>query len=309
MELSMGHENDLQISRKFELETYLKSMEQMYKDAVTVNSAVFDIANSLTDGFTLISSNAILKDSRIIKILRYAIAPSISQMKFGQMFGITSIDKFEIEKLTEGCLKFEQLKMIAGAMASFFQDHIDRDRFLWVTDQEKMSALALYYAKRWTCSIAADQNAQTAYRNWRKEKQEQAIVSHLESMGYVKSSFSGVLTSLKDLNPGEYTREIRVKGRTVQKADIVFRSKKRKGLILLEAKAVGVEIDATKRIKECCDKANDWRSNPLLWNKANPSQIVAVIAGFFTEKNIEALHLSNVQEVWEHKLSALEEVS
>ena len=44
---------------------------------------------------TEINSKSILSDSRIIKILRYSICPSISQMKFGQFFGINSIEKFE----------------------------------------------------------------------------------------------------------------------------------------------------------------------------------------------------------------------
>lgn len=71
----------------------------------------------------------------------------------------------------------------------------------------------------------------------------------------------------------------------------------------MEAKAVGVEIDATKRIKECCDKANDWGAGPKLQSPA----IVAVIAGFFTESNLANLSASGVHIVWEHRLSGLEE--
>lgn len=96
---------------------------------------------------------------------------------------------------------------------------------------------------------------------------------------------------------------MKVRGRTIQKADVVFRSKKSKKLVLVEAKAVGVEIDATKRIKECCDKANDWGAGA----KLQSPDIVAVIAGFLTENNLENVTASGVDVVWEHRLSDFEE--
>ena len=64
-----------------------------------------------------------------------------------------------------------------------------------------------------------------------------------------------------------------------------------------------MEIDATKRIKECCDKANDWASSTEL----RDPEVVTVIAGFFTENNIKNLEASGVIVVWEHRLSDLEE--
>ena len=92
-----------------------------------------------------------------------------------------------------------------------------------------------------------------------------------------------------------------MKGRTRQKADFAVRSKKSKRLVLIEAKAVGVEIDATKRIKECCDKASDWQSSQALDSPA----IVTVIAGFFNRTGLANLRASNVQIVWEHRLADL----
>lgn len=97
---------------------------------------------------------------------------------------------------------------------------------------------------------------------------------------------------------------MKVKGRTIQKSDIVIRSRKIDRLVLIEAKTVGFEIYATKRIKECCDKASDWKSSAAL---ANPS-VAAVIAGFFSERNIENLRKSEVQVVWEHRLQDLGDV-
>ena len=83
-----------------------------------------------------------------------------------------------------------------------------------------------------------------------------------------------------------------------------MRSKKTSKLVLIEAKAVGVEIDSTKRIKECCDKSGDWRSAKKLGSPI----VVAVIAGFFNETGIANLRASEITVVWEHRLSDLSNV-
>ena len=299
----MAIEDDIAQSREYEMRMYVNSMKAMYENALEQNGELYDIAFDLTKAFSNISGKAVLADSRVIKAFRYAVAPSISQMKFGQFFGLTSIDRFENDKVSEGTAKYRDLGKIADKIAIFATKNLDRRRFIWLANNKLKSDLAFDYAKKWTCSIAADQNAQTAYRNWRKAQQEQAIVAKLVSLGYVKSGYSGVIESQTDINIGEYTQEIKVKGRTIQKADVVFRSKRLKKLVLVEAKVVGVEIDATKRIKECCDKANDWASG----KKLQSPEVIAVIAGFFTSRNIANLEASRVHVVWEHRLSGIEE--
>jgi hypothetical protein len=303
IEVEMVIEEDIVQSREYEMKTYLDSMKAMYENALDQNGEIYDIAFDLTEAFSNISGRAVLADSRVIKAFRYAVAPSISQMKFGQFFGLTSIDRFENDKISEGTAKYRDLKKIADEIAAFTVRNLDQRRFAWLSDGKLKSDLAFDYAKQWTCSIAADQNAQTAYRNWRKAQQEQAIVAKLVSLGYVRSGYSGVIENKTDINIGEYTQEIKVSGRTIQKADIAFRSKRSKKLVLVEAKAVGVEIDATKRIKECCDKANDWASGRALQSP----EVVAVIAGFFTANNIANLEASRVHVVWEHCLGGIEE--
>lgn len=299
----MAIEADIAQSRELEMRTYLDSMKAMYENALEQNGEAYDIAFELTNKFANISGNAVLADSRVIKVLRYAVAPSISQMKFGQCFGLTSIDKFENSKVSSGTKGHRELAQISDMIAAFANKNLDRRRFIWLAGRRFESALAFDYAKKWTCSIAADQNAQTAYRNWRKAQQEQAIVARLVALGYVKSGYCGIIERHTDISIGEYTQEMKVKGRTTQKADVVFRSKKSRKLVLVEAKAVGVEIDATKRIKECCDKANDWMSSA----KLQAPEIVAVIAGFFTANNIANLRASRVHVVWEHRLTGIDE--
>jgi uncharacterized protein (DUF2062 family) len=93
-----------------------------------------------------------------------------------------------------------------------------------------------------------------------------------------------------------------VKGRNVQKADFAVRLKSTQKLLLLEAKAVGVKIDAFKRIKECREKADDWRQ------KFGDKVVVgAVIAGFIPLSEVESLVRSKIEVFWEHRLDQLTE--
>lgn len=297
----MALAQDIAESREYEMKVYLQSMKAMYDNAVAQNGETYDICFTLTKGLREITAKAILEDSRIVKILRYAIAPTISQMKFGQLFGLATSGLFEKDRVVSGSSAHRQLTAIAGRIASFIRTNMDKSRFIWVEDESLATALAHDYAKKWTCSILADQNAQTEYRNWRKQQQEQAVVRELVKGGYTRSSFQGTITAHTDIKIGEYKTETKVRGRTVQKADAVFRCKKTKRLVLVEAKAVGVELDATKRIKECCDKASDWSSSSAL----DSPVFVAVIAGFFTPTHISNLEASAVTVVWEHRISDL----
>ncbi len=303
----MSLADDLKRSREYELRTYIDSIKAIYENVLAQNGETYDIARDSTSDFQSITATAICADSRIIKILRYATAPSISQMKFGQFFGLSSIEKFESDRLEPGTKKHNKLRKIAPQIAKFAIENLDLNRFIWVPECAKEISdpfLASEYAKGWTCSIAADQNSQTRYRNWRKNQQEHSIASALVKMGYIKSSFSGIVSKHTDIKIGEFTKELRVQGRTRQKADLIARSKKTQKLVLIEAKAVGVEIDSTKRIKECCDKANDWKAGVALSNPV----VATVIAGFFNSTGIKSLLASNIAVIWEHRLSDLGEI-
>lgn len=284
------------------MRVYLASMHALYENAVLQNGEIYDLAFTVTSGFAQINSEAILADSRIIRILRYVVAPSISQMKFGQMLGLSSTAQLERDKLVTG-RALASLSQLAPHIAAFANQHIDKSRFIWVGTHldERSKCLAEEYAKKWTCSLAADQNAQTEYRNWRKAQQETAIERMLIDIGYVRSSYAGDVVKYNNINIGEYSKERKVKGATLQKADLLVRRKKDGKLFLLEAKAVGVQVDAFKRTKECCDKARDWKINPEL----RQPEVIAVIGGFFAEQNLSALAQANVHIVWEHDLDIL----
>lgn len=298
----MSNPSDMEVSRQFELKMYIDSTSAMYENALLQNGEIYDTASRFTREFADISAQAILADSRIIKILRYLVTPSISQMKFGQLFEFQSIGKFEDARVLPDSNKYRELERIAPKIADFVGERLDRRRLLWLSSKDHDFPISREYAKNWTCSLVADQNAQTNYRNWRKDQQEHAVTSHLIQLGYTKTKFNGVINRATDLRIGEFSREIKVRGRTIQKADMAFRSRRSKKLILIEAKAVGVELDATKRIKECSDKAGDWRASAEL----EEPTVVAVIAGFFSQGNLENLSSSGVSIVWEHHLEGLD---
>jgi hypothetical protein len=274
----------------------------LYENALAQGGETYEVAFGLTDGFRSIGVEAITSDSRIIRILRYAVAPSISQMKLGQMLGRTSVEAVERDRITKGS-SLQDLKRLAPRIAAFATTHLDRRRFVWVEGQVPRShiTLAERFAKEWTCSIMADQDAQTRYRSWRKAQQEASVERVLIDSGYIRSGFKGVVESKTDINRGEYCRERRVKGTTVQKADFVIRRKGDGRLVLIEAKAVGVQVDAFKRVKECCDKCRDWSGAGRLGHPI----VVAVLAGYFAPSNIEALKLAGLEVVWEHDLDIL----
>jgi hypothetical protein len=223
-------------------------------------------------------------------------------MKLGQMFGYNSTQPLEEGPAPRiGTAAFNKLQQASTEISYFLSRQIDRSRFIWLDQPEQATELALRYAKNWTCSILANSNAETAYRNLRKTRQEKTIADFLARSGYVPSNFTSTLNSPNDLEIGTFCKEIRVKGRTVQKADLVFRCRGNGKLCLIEAKAVGVLLDAAKRVKECCNKAEEWISAENLGQCA----VFAVIAGFFAEQHIQALASSNIITVWEHRITEL----
>jgi hypothetical protein len=302
--VTSSHSDAIIYSKENEMRIYLASMRNLYENAVLQNGEIYDLAFELTYGFSRISPEAVVADSRIIRILRYMVAPSISQMKFGQMFGLSSIERMERDKIVNG-KALSDLKVLAPGIAEFMNQHFDRTRCVWIGTaiDDATRKLAEDYAKNWTCSLIADQNAQTEYRNWRKAQQESAIERTLIDMGYIRSGYVGDVKQQSDINIGDHSKERKVKGATLQKADLIVRRKRDGKLILLEAKAVGVQVDAFKRVKECCDKARDWQSNPRL----GKPEVVVVIGGFFAEQNLSALSQANVHIVWEHNLDGLRE--
>ena len=295
--------NDLQASEKYETDIFFRMARTMYNDCENQCSDLFDITIEKTNGFRNISPEVIIKDSRMIKVLRYCMLPVISQMKLGQLVDLSSTKDFEDEKVTSGN-KYRQLCSIAPRLCQLFNEYIDWNRFRWLNEDlsSDQVVIAIDYAKKWTCSLIANQNSNTAFRNWRKELQETSAVNQAVRAGYTSVNTRRIVSNVTDILPGQYSRECRVQGRNVQKADIVIRLKNSNKLLLIEAKAIGVHIDAFKRIKECREKFDDWKQT-----FGDMVEVGVVLSGFVPEREYQSLIEEGAHVFWEHKENDLYE--
>lgn len=293
---------DLEKAERFETKIFFEMSRKLYADSATQCDPLYDIAFQMTNGFrTRITPQMILSDSRVIKVLRYCMLPALSQMKMGQLVGLDTTAMFE-EGIIDRGVKFRELSRIAPQLCRVFNQYFDSQRFLWLQEplEGRNLSLAEEYAKRWTCSLIANQNATTAFRNWRKELQETTAAKSIVKAGYVSVQTRRVVSACDDLLPGQYSRECRVKGRNVQKADLVVRLKRSGNLLLIEAKAIGVRIDAFKRIKECREKFDDWKSH-----FGDNVTCAVVLSGFVPQKEYESLQHEDGLVFWEHDIAAL----
>lgn len=302
-ETAMAFSDEILLSERFETEIFFRMARSLYVDCATQCEMLFDIAIEKTNGFRSIEETAILSDSRIIKVLRYCMLPVISQMKLGQLVGITTTGDFE-ERIVSSGVQFKKLQDVAPKLCQLFTEYMDSQRFLWLqTDIDRTQyALAVEYAKRWTCSLIANQNSSTAFRNWRKELQESTAVNQAIRAGYAPVSVRRIINNVDDVLPGQYSRECRIQGRNVQKADIVVRLKRSSKLLLIEAKAIGVRIDAFKRIKECREKFDDWKQT-----FGDQVEVGVVLSGFIPEREAQSLVDEGAHVFWEYKENDLYE--
>lgn len=288
---------ELQKSEAFETEIFFRMARTLYSDCETQSDNLFDIAMEKTNAFRNISPSVLIDDSRIIKVLRYCMLPVISQMKLGQLVDLATTKDFEDTRITSSN-QLKKLTVVAPKLCKLFNEYMDWQRFLWL--QTKMSddqyALAIKYAKRWTCSLIANQNSNTAFRNWRKELQETTAANQAVKAGYTSVITRKIVSDINDILPGQYSRECRIKGRNIQKADIVIRLKHSHKLLLIEAKAIGVRIDAFKRIKECREKFDDWKQT-----FGNRVEVGVVLSGFIPQREYQSLVDEGVHVFWEHR--------
>lgn len=295
-------EKTLQKAERFETKIFFEMSRKLYSDSASQCNPLYDIAFEKTNGFRdRIVPRMILEDSRIIKVLRYCMLPVLSQMKLGQLVGMDTTANFE-ENIIDRGVKFKELKKAAPEICHMVNEYLDSQRFLWLQENLESNELKLAekYAKQWTCSLIANQNSATAFRNWRKELQEMTAVESIVKAGYVSVQTRRIVSSIDDLLVGQYSRECRVKGRNVQKADLVVRLKKSGKLLLIEAKAIGVRIDAFKRIKECREKFDDWKSQ-----FGNDIECAVVLSGFVPQKEYESLLNEGGLVFWEHDIDGL----
>lgn len=290
---------DIKDSECFETDIFFRMAKELYGTCARQCESLYHTTYDLTKGFSDISPDAVLTDSRIVKILRYSMLPVASQMKLGQLLGITSTSDFEDKIVEKNTSTYKKLTNLAEKMCEIFNSNLDLQRFIWLSTNldESAKAMAIEYSKNWTCSLIANQDSNTAFRNWRKELQETTAVEQLIRAGYTSVQKRKQLSSIEDLLPGQFTRECRVCGINTQKADIAVRLKNSRKLLLIEAKAIGVRIDAFKRVKECREKFSDWRQS----FGRNSVVYGALLSGFIPESECQSILAEGGIVFWEHK--------
>jgi len=297
MDLSPGEKikDIVNESQQLEEEIFLTQIREFYTEELEKNQELYDYVAERTNNFRQFSADFIREAPRVVKILRYLVMPPISQMKFGQFCGVSSTSNYEADDTPT-----TPSEQTANMMTEFMEENIDQRKVPWLygeVSEEKY----LKQSREWTCDIIAQSEANTRYRNWRKDIQEEKVAKTLEKAGLTYSAFNSTLANHDDLPIGTYTSETRVRcPGDDQKADFVVRPKDTELLLFIEAKAVGVKIDSYKRVKEIRNKHSDWKSG---FPDAN---VGAVIAGWIPASQIETLLGDGIEVWWEHRLDSLE---
>lgn len=292
---------ELKKSEEFETKIFFSMAKELYVDCNTQCEYLYDIASKLTDNFNSITPQSLLEDSRIIKVLRYSLLPVVSQMKLGQLINLNTTAVFEDVRATTKS-QLARLRNVADKLCEIINANLDTQRFLWLQTKlkDKELELASKYAKNWTCSLISNQNSNTAFRNWRKELQESAGISQIIKAGYTSVEGRPVITHLDDILPGQFVRETKIGGRNNQKSDITVRLKKSRRILCIEAKAIGVRVDAFKRFKECREKFDDWKTT-----FGSAVQVGIILSGFIPQKEYEKLLDMGITVFWEHNIEDL----
>lgn len=314
---------ELDRSERGEAKTYKDLTLKLFRELQAPLKALYDETVKVTDSLTKLTADILQSHPRVIKILRYCLAPVVSQMRLGQLIDADSTEAFEEQGVRPTSDQAERL-------AQWCVEYLDRERFPWLTTpalpaQER--TIAANYAKLWTVSLVSNQNTATKYRNQRKEQQEAAIRAALTGIGLkyqpelgaeakptaragakaktsAKRTKLGGIDSVDDVRAGHFVAEKKILGgsQKKQKADLTARPSAARKLFCIEAKAVGIRIDSTKRLKELNDKYTDWNKSKL------PITTVGVIAGFFNEiELIATIQKRGIALFFEHDLGPLTE--
>jgi len=114
----------------------------------------------------------------------------------------------------------------------------------------------------------------------------------------------GGVDAVDDVLPGHYVKEQKIYGgsQKKQKSDLTARPALEPKLFCVEAKAVGIRLDSTKRLKELNDKYTDWKGSSL------PITTVGVVAGMFSDTELVAtIKQRQIPIFFEHDLVKLVE--
>jgi len=204
-------------------------------------------------------------------------------------------------------LSEDDLKILTGAsrlwlpgnltsVVSVILQALDAERFPWLTEPQRTPTSAeRERARLWTAGLLAAQKAATGRRSHLSRKQERAIDDVLQGpLRFTKVS-PRTISSVRDLEPGEYCRQSLVGG---TRADLSVGLRDR--LLVIECKVSNSEVNSYKRLNhEVGDKATKWKL--AFGNQAVPA---AVLSGAYSLANLESAQRTGITLFWEHDLAS-----
>jgi len=281
-------------SQELEEEIFLNQIRTFYDEELEKNKELYDLVADHTNNFRDFDAEIIRQEPNVVKILRYLVKPPISQMKFGQFNGVGSTTNYEDDDPSTPA------KGTAEAMAQFMEQNVDENKVPWLYNDVDADAF-IEVSRDWTCDIIAQSEANTRYRNWRKDVQEDRVAEAINDAGLRHVSHSSTISDIDDLSAGTFVSETKVScPGDDQKADFVARPA-RDEILFLEAKAIGVKIDSYKRVKEIRNKESDWRAG------FPNARVGAAVAGWIPNSQIETLLGDDIEVFWEHRLESLKD--
>jgi hypothetical protein len=282
-------------SQRLEEDIFLNQIREFYEEELETNKQLYDFVAERTDNFATFNASIIRDEPNVVKVLRYLVKPPISQMKFGQFNGVGSTNNYESEDPST------PTKQTAQAMADFMEQNIDERKVPWLFNEDVNAENWLEVSRDWTCDIIAQSEANTRYRNWRKDVQEEKVAKAMEEVGLSRVSYSSTVSDINDIPIESFIPETKVAcPGDDQKADFTARPNKN-DIVFIEAKAVGVKIDSYKRVKEIRNKKSDWQAgfpNSHVW---------AAVSGWIPESQIETLFEDDIDVWWEHRLDTMQD--
>jgi len=296
MQLAAGEtiEDVAKESQELEEEIFLNQIREFYDEELEKNKQLYDFVADHTNNFRDFDAEIIRQEPNVVKILRYLVKPPISQMKFGQFNGVGSTTNYEDDDPSTPA------KGTAEAMAQFMEQNVDECKVPWLSNDVEVEEF-IAVSRDWTCDIIAQSEANTRYRNWRKDVQEDKVAEAMEEAGLGHVSRNSTISDIDDLPAGTFVSETKVAcPGDDQKADFVARPAKDE-ILFLEAKAIGVKIDSYKRIKEVRNKESDWRAG------FPNARVGAAVAGWIPDSQIETLLGDDIEVFWEHRLESLKD--
>lgn len=258
------------------------SYRRAFADADLAVRDLFEATNDLLD---LGSSTVQAKDRARREAVRYLAGPPLSDDDLRTVAGVLKV--WEPDRLDD--------------LVRVVLDTIDPIRFEWLfrEPRRKPTELTREVAIRWTAGLIAASHASTERRNVPSRRQERRVDEALAASNppFVKVE-PRPITSLRDLNPGEYCRQSTV-GTT--RADLSIALRDRTRLLALECKVSNSEVNSYKRlIHEVGNKLRAWQSS-----FGQSCLTGAVLAGAFSVDNLSAAQDAGIYLFWEHDLSSL----